>query len=267
MSIQPLQTWIHGISGRMGQELKTLIQKSTKRFVFAGGSAEQFETADSLHGQALDPKDLAQRLGKVQLLLDFSAPAGNAALLNAMRQTVNSNLAVLIGTTGLDAAVAESWRKLASEKNIRVLYAPNTSLGILLLQRATKDLTKILRQHDFDIEISEIHHRDKKDAPSGTALLLAQAAQAAVPDLEIVYGRSGTRKGREIGIQSLRGGHVFGEHTVMFMGDHEEVHIAHRALSRSLFASGALTLGTWLSGREHSGFYTLDDVAIEDLLT
>src|SRR5690606_9209679 len=106
----------------------------------------------------------------------------------------------------------------------------------------------------------------KIDSPSGTALLLADAAQSADPTLITNYGRNEQRRSNEIGLQSIRGGNIYGEHTVMFLGNNEEIHLSHRALSRSLFATGALTLTKWLSKQRSPGFYKISDIELKDLL-
>ncbi len=258
--------WIHGHSGRMGQALKLALGEHGAKFTYLGGSAETFETNDALSTKPFDKQTLSERLDQCGIVLDFSTPAANALLADVLSLKPRSGQAVLIGTTGLDSQAMIKWQKIAQQQNLRIMHAPNTSLGILVLSRITQDLTKLLQPQGFDLEISEAHHRGKKDAPSGTALLLAKTAQAANPNLTINSSRTKERSPNEIGVQAIRGGNIFGEHTVMFLGNHEEIHLSHRALSRSLFAEGALTLGAWLKERPAPGFYHLSDVELKDLL-
>lgn len=260
-----LKVWIHGYTGRMGQAIKAVIADAAHGLTYLGGSAEHFETNDQLHGKPLDKQALSNRVDMADVILDFSTVAGNETLLETLSTRPRKGQALLIGTTGLDHDVVAMWQKIAVQQNLRILLAPNTSLGILLLSRMTQDLTKVLRPENFDLEITESHHRNKVDSPSGTALLLAESAQAADPSLITVYGRNESRKANEIGMQSIRGGNIYGEHTVMFLGNNEEIHISHRALSRSLFASGAVTLTKWLTKQKAPGFYRLSDIELKDL--
>jgi Dihydrodipicolinate reductase len=144
-------------------------------------------------------------------------------------------------------------------------YLPVTSLGVLVLKHRSLSLTRILRPHGFDIEICETHHKDKKEAPSGTALMLAKALQTTDQSLSLQgEKRQEKRKSNEIGIHALRGGGVFGEHEINFLGELETLSISHKALDRSLFAKGALVLARWLTNKE-PGFYELDELKLEEL--
>jgi 4-hydroxy-tetrahydrodipicolinate reductase len=144
-----------------------------------------------------------------------------------------------------------------------VVLAPNMSVGVSLVREVVRELSEKLGT-DYDVEIVEAHHRNKVDAPSGTALLLARAAaEGREKDLDdvAVYGREGRapREEGEIGIHALRGGAVVGEHRVIFYSDGEEVEIAHRALSRRTFAAGALRAARFVAGAQ-PGLYTMRDV-------
>jgi 4-hydroxy-tetrahydrodipicolinate reductase len=191
------------------------------------------------------------------VLVDFSAPA---ALEASLGRAISSGIPVLIGTTGLDEAgdarIAEASRKVA------VLRAANTSLGVALLTDLVERAARVLGP-DWDIEIAEIHHRMKGDAPSGTALLLGEAAaQGRGEALEAEPARLGTglqRRRGAIGFASLRGGTVAGDHDVLFLGADERLILSHRAENRMIFARGALTAAAFLVGKP-AGLYSMRDV-------
>ena len=191
------------------------------------------------------------------VLVDFSAPD---ALQTSLDRALSAGVPILIGTTGLgDNAgrlIAEAARK------IPVLQAPNTSLGVALLAELVERAARALGP-EWDIEISETHHRMKSDSPSGTALLLGEAAaRGRNTKLNADRGRDGTGLNRErgaIGFASLRGGTVAGEHDVLFLGPDERLILAHRAESRSIFARGALAGARFLVGRT-AGLYSMRDV-------
>lgn len=191
------------------------------------------------------------------VLVDFSAPA---ALAGSLDRAVSAGMPILIGTTGLDDSAGE--RIADAAKQVPVLRAPNTSLGVTVLAELVRYAASLLGP-DWDIEIAETHHRMKADAPSGTALLLGHAAAAgrgAEFDAEI--GRSGTgltRNSGAIGFASLRGGTVAGEHEVKFLGPSEQISLSHRAENRLIFAHGALAGARFLVGKP-AGLYSMHDV-------
>lgn len=193
------------------------------------------------------------------VLVDFTTPAALAATLDA---ACDSRTAIVIGTTGLEAAHHAMIDRAA--KTIAVLQAANTSLGITLLVRMVADAARTLGP-DWDIEIVELHHRDKVDAPSGTARALGLAAAAGRGvDLDLVSDRgrdgiTGARIAGHIGFSSLRGGTAAGDHTVLFAGDGERVELRHLAENRDIFARGALRAAAWLAGKP-AGRYAMDDV-------
>jgi 4-hydroxy-tetrahydrodipicolinate reductase len=191
------------------------------------------------------------------VLVDFSVPA---ALQGSLDRAVSAGIPILIGTTGLDELADE--RIGTAAKNIGVLRAANTSLGIALLAELVERAAKVLGP-DWDIEISETHHRNKTDSPSGTALLLGRAAaDGRGSPLEAERARLGTGLKRQrgaIGFASLRGGTVAGDHDVMFLGPDERLTLSHRAESRMIFARGALAAVRFLVGRP-AGLYSMRDV-------
>ena len=191
------------------------------------------------------------------VLVDFSAPG---ALQKSLDRAVSAAIPVLIGTTGLDELADQ--RIAAGAKEIAVLRAANTSLGVALLGELVERAARVLGP-DWDVEIAETHHRMKADAPSGTALLLGDAAaRGRATDLKAERGRDGTglkRAPGSIGFASLRGGTVAGDHDVMFLGPGERLILSHRAENRAIFARGALAAARFLVGRP-AGLYSMRDV-------
>jgi 4-hydroxy-tetrahydrodipicolinate reductase len=196
---------------------------------------------------------------KPDVFVDFSAPAALAANLAAATE---AGKPIVIGTTGLDA----EHQRLIDEASARiaVLQAANTSLGVNLLAHLVREAAARLGP-DWDIEIVEMHHRHKADAPSGTALLLGRAAaEARGVSLEEVGDRgrdgiTGPRTAGHIGLAALRGGSVAGEHQVIFAGEGERLELGHRAESRAIFARGAVQAALWLKGKA-AGRYSMADV-------
>jgi 4-hydroxy-tetrahydrodipicolinate reductase len=191
------------------------------------------------------------------VLVDFSAPA---ALQQSLDRAVSAGVPILIGTTGLDEPGAQ--RISAASREIAVLRAANTSLGVALLAELVERAARVLGP-DWDIEIAETHHRMKTDAPSGTALMLGEAAaRGRGAELRAERGRDGTGLKREagaIGYASLRGGTVAGDHDVLFLGPDERLILSHRAESRMIFARGALVAARFLVGKP-AGLYSMRDV-------
>ena len=193
------------------------------------------------------------------VLIDFTAPAALEATLDA---ACDGRAAIVIGTTGLEPRHHAMIDRAA--RSIAVLQAANTSVGIALLSRLVEDAARALGP-DWDIEISELHHRYKLDSPSGTALALGMAAaRGRAVNLADVSdrGRDGVSEPRRpghIGFASLRGGSAAGDHTVLFAGEGERLELRHTAENREIFARGALRAAVWLA-RKPAGRYTMDDV-------
>lgn len=191
------------------------------------------------------------------VLVDFSAPD---ALPQSLEKAVRAGTPILVGTTGLggeaDTRIAEA------AKSVAVLRAANTSLGVAVLSDLVRRAAKALGP-DWDVEIVEMHHRMKADAPSGTALALGQAAAAGRgTPMQAERGRDGTglkRSTGAIGFASLRGGTVAGEHDVIFAGQDERLILSHRAENRMIFARGALAAARFLAGKP-AGLYSMRDV-------
>jgi 4-hydroxy-tetrahydrodipicolinate reductase len=179
-----------------------------------------------------------------------------------MEDAFNMNKALVLGTTGFSLSQREKVHEIGQK--IRLVMAPNMSVGVNLLWKIVADVSPVLGA-DYDIEIIESHHRHKKDAPSGTALRIAEVVAASLNrDLEkvAVYERKGIvgeRRREDIGIQSIRGGDIVGDHTVLFAGPGERLEITHKASSRETFAHGAIVAALWISSKP-LGMYDMQDV-------
>jgi 4-hydroxy-tetrahydrodipicolinate reductase len=197
--------------------------------------------------------------GKADVIIDFTNPEASLGNLEACAEL---GIRAVIGTTGFGEEQKEALRMFAARTP--VVFAPNMSLGVNLLFKLAAMAAAVLGD-DYDAEIVETHHRMKKDAPSGTALALAEAVAGALDrDLanKAVYARHGMigeRTAGEIGIQALRAGDIVGEHTLLLAGPGERIELTHRAHSRGNFAQGAIRAASWIMDRE-AGLYTMADV-------
>lgn len=203
--------------------------------------------------EPLEGKSLNDIEKRVDVVIDFSNPANLNMLCGYCAE---KGCAAVIATTGYSDEQHEQIKDLS--KKVPVVFSANYSLGVNVLKRVIAEITPIL-EDNFDIEIVEMHHNKKLDAPSGTAKMLLAAADGS-GKYEHIYGREGNRKrGNEIGIHTLRGGTVAGEHTVIYAGDDEIVEIKHRAGSKKIFASGALKAAAFAKDAE-VGYYTMEDI-------
>ena len=234
---------IIGSAGRMGTAL-----------------IEAIAAAGEVHAGGVDQNgDLAALAANCDVLVDFSSPAALEANLDA---AMAAGVPILVGTTGLEER--HLWLCDAAAEKIAVLQTGNTSLGVTLLAHLVREAASRLGE-DWDIEIAETHHRMKIDAPSGTALLLGEAAaqgRGIALEGHSVRGRDGITGARargDIGFASLRGGSVAGDHTVQFLGTSERLSLSHMAENRSIFANGAVRAAQWLVGRP-AGRYTMAQV-------
>jgi 4-hydroxy-tetrahydrodipicolinate reductase len=203
--------------------------------------------------------DLSACIGRGDVIIDFSYPQ---ATLEHARLAATRRKAMVIGTTGFSAAELDELRSLA--KQFPCVFSPNMSVGVNLLFKVIAEMARTLHE-DYDIEVIEAHHRLKKDAPSGTALKMAEVlAKAIGKDLAqaAVYTRKGLvgeRKRGEIGIQTIRAGDIVGDHTVIFGGMGERIEVTHRAQSRDTFVRGALRAARWIV-KQPPGLYDMLDV-------
>ena len=203
--------------------------------------------------------DLAALAACSDVLVDFSVPAALEGNLDA---AVAAGVPIVVGTTGLEER--HHWLCDAAAEKIAVLQTGNTSLGVTLLAHLVREAASRLGD-DWDVEIVETHHGMKVDAPSGTALLLGEAAamgrgiELAARSVRGRDGITGARKGGEIGFASLRGGTVAGDHSVMFLGECERLTLSHLAENRTIFAKGAVRAAGWLAGKA-PGRYAMAEV-------
>ena len=234
---------IIGSAGRMGQAL-----------------VDAIAAAGEIHAGGADQGDDVAALARVSdVLVDFSSPHALEANLDA---AVAAGIPIVVGTTGLEDR--HHWLCDSAAAKIAVLQTGNTSLGVTLLAHLVQEAASRLGE-DWDIEITETHHRMKVDAPSGTALLLGEAAakgRAITLTDNAERGRdgiTGARKMGAIGFASSRGGSVAGDHTVHFLADNERIALTHLAENRSIFARGAVKAAQWLKGKG-AGRYTMAQV-------
>jgi len=258
---------ILGADGRMGRALvravvaaspEATLSAATER---AGSPVLGQDAGVVAMGQPLDVKIAAgvPAAGAADVWIDFTVPAATAGYCEA---AVAAGASLVIGTTGLSAEERGAIDRAA--KKIPVVFAANYSVGINVMLKLIADAAQTLGSA-YDLEIVETHHRAKRDAPSGTALRLAEAlAEATGRDLATDaryerHGEIGPRPGTQIGLQTLRGGDVIGDHTVHFMGIGDRLEITHRASSRDTFAVGAVRAALWLAGRP-AGLYDMRSV-------
>ncbi|MGM0532982.1 MAG: 4-hydroxy-tetrahydrodipicolinate reductase [Campylobacterota bacterium] len=247
---------VFGATGRVGRRIVDLLQEDEDLSI--GSIFVRNELDFSVPGSALVTNDITTMMESCDVVIDFSLPEATEKMLEVAIEKVHKPL--VIATTGLNQHQKNLLQEAANK--MPVLYATNMSLGISLLKHLVEDVAKKLP--DFDIEITEMHHRHKVDAPSGTALTLAEHA-AKGRDLDLddvrVSGRSGhigERSKHEIAVMSLRGGDIVGKHTVGFYNDGEFIELGHTATSRDTFAKGAITVAKWIQDKP-AGLYNMND--------
>lgn len=258
---------VTGAAGRMGRMLVRTIHE-TPGAVLSGALERQDsialgEDAGLLAGSgetgvAISADPLAAVL-EADGILDFSAPA---ATVEFSALAAQARIVHVIGTTGLSAE--DLGRIGAAARHATIVRSGNMSLGVNLLAALTRRAARALGE-EFDIEIVEMHHRMKVDAPSGTALLLGEAAaegrgvELSQRTAPVRHGHTGARRAGDIGFASLRGGTVAGDHSVIFAGEGERIELTHRAEDRAVFARGAVKAALWARGRK-AGLYSMADV-------
>lgn len=221
-----------GASGRMGKRIDALAAED--REVFVAGRIDRSTPAATL------------AKGLFDVVIDFSSEAGTRSAIDAVRATGS---ALLVGTTGLSEALQADLAALS--KSHAVLVAPNTSLGVAVTRRLARLAAELLGPGGWTVDIVESHHDRKKDAPSGTALAIA--ASLSEGGMKVAPDR----------IHAIRAGDTVGEHEIRLAGPSERLHIMHQAVSRDLFAAGAIRAAKWLAGRP-AGRYTMEDVLGKD---
>ncbi|MDL1890406.1 4-hydroxy-tetrahydrodipicolinate reductase [Nitrospirales bacterium NOB] len=258
---------ITGAAGRMGARLVSLVKDSA--FLTLAGAVESKghhavgEDSGEIAGCGRTgvpiTDDLAGVMDRGEVVIDFTTPAASLGHLGVVAQ---QRRAIVVGTTGFAPSELDELRMFA--RQVPCVFSPNMSVGVNVIYKVIAEMAKTLGE-DYDIEVIEAHHRLKKDAPSGTALKMADVlARAVNRDLGQVgvYARKGLigeRKRGEIGIQTIRAGDIVGDHTVMFGGMGERIELTHSASSRDTFARGALRAARWVV-KQPPGLYDMLDV-------
>ncbi len=257
---------VTGAAGRIGTQIVRLVAAdpelrltgAVERPGFPAGQDAGTVAGLGALGVAIQD-DLAKALAGAAVVIDFTSHEASArhAELCAER-----GIALVVGSTGFTPETRA--RVAAAAKRIPVVLSPNMSVGVNVLFELVRQAASVLGDA-YDVEIVELHHRRKKDAPSGTAVRLAEVAAAALgrdPARDVTLARQGMigeRPAREIGVQTVRGGDVVGEHTVFFFGEGERLELTHRATSREQFARGAVRAARWIAGRP-AGLHDMADV-------
>lgn len=251
---------MHGCNGKMGQVISEIVAKDESLNMIAG--VDKFDDGHNPYPVFSELKALPDN---VDVIIDFSGAPAVDGLLEFCEE---KKVPVVLCTTGLSKEQLDRVNEVS--KKVALLRSANMSLGINLLMKVLKDVSPILAENGFDIEIVEKHHRLKLDAPSGTAIALADAVNDAFDaddKYEYVYDRSARRELRpdkEIGISAVRGGTIVGDHDVIFAGQDEVITFSHNAYSKALFGRGAVSAAKFLAGKE-AGLYNMSDV-IDELI-
>lgn len=241
---------LNGCGGKMGSMVSQTVKNFPDLYIAAGvdknPQTKDYPTFSSVCGATV----------KIDVILDFSRPDSLEDLLCYAKE---NNIPLVLCTTGYSEEQLNIINEAAKE--IAIFRSANMSLGINLISNVLKKISPLLYK-DFDIEIVEKHHNQKVDAPSGTALLLANTIKASIPETtEFVFGREGIakRQSKEIGIHAVRGGNIVGDHEVIFAGQGEVIELNHYAMSREVFALGALKACQFISGKA-AGLYSMDNI-------
>ena len=256
-----------GACGKMGSTVVRMISQQKDMEVVAGIETQDHQRMGEVLGGilGLDVKDvplsfnLADEISRADCVVDFTSPGVS---LRHLRIAAKASIPIVIGTTGINEKQMKEVESLS--RSIPCVLSPNMSIGVNLLFKIVQETTKILGK-DYDIEIMEVHHRQKKDAPSGTAErlgdLVALSLDRKLSDIG-VYGRQGNMEERskeEIGIHSIRAGDIVGDHTVLFSGPGERIELTHRAHSRDTFAIGTIRTIRFVLNAQ-PGLYDMRDV-------
>lgn len=243
---------INGFLGQMGQRILSC-SKDVKGIEVVGGV--DISAAESEHEGIKLCRELKDYSGPCDVLINFSAPAALPGVLDFVRR---EKCALVEGTTGFSDEDKSALKKTAEE--VPIIFSPNMSLGVNFLFYILPTFVKAL--NDWDIELLELHHKKKKDAPSGTAERLLEIIQEHAPDKnDLVWGRQGQvgkRKSNELGCFAIRGGDVVGEHTVYFLNEGERIELTHKAQTRDTFARGAVQAAVYIHGKSPGLYSTFD---------
>lgn len=239
---------LNGANGRMGKEVKAAIEKDGSMTIVAAID-KSFELSTAVQLTYFPAYDIG-----ADVIIDFSH---HSAIVEVAEYAKKFNVPVVLCTTGQTEEELDKVHELA--KAVPVFFSANMSMGVALLCELAKKSAEVLP--DADIEIIEKHHSAKLDAPSGTALMLANAIKSVREKLTLMLGRSGRREREknEIGIHAVRAGSIVGEHEVILATKNEIITVSHSAMSRSVFADGALAAAKWIKGKA-TGLYTMQDL-------
>lgn len=243
---------INGCNGKMGKEIAKQVSKTVNMYVIAG--VDILDLGDNkfpVYNNVYDIKE------EINVIIDFSVPK---ATMNILEFANKKHIPIVIATTGFSNEEKE--KILEYSKNIPIFQSANMSLGINLMIKLLEQISRVLKD-GYDIEIVEKHHRNKIDAPSGTALMLADSIKNSLEnEVYYEYNRQAKREKRnnnEIGIHSIRGGNIVGNHSVSFIGENESLEIVHDVTSRSVFAEGAVKAAEYITYKEN-GMYSMKDL-------
>ncbi len=253
---------VSGATGRMGQMIRTVLADDSECSI--GGLLEypkhpaigQRQQPESLILQS----DFTEAVAGCDVIIDFSLPVG---CIHHAEMAAKLGIPFVSGTTGLSTEQQEKLKIAAQD--IPLFWAANMSLGVALVRALVRQAAQTLGAEHFDIEILERHHRNKVDAPSGTAIALGEAAaegRGVNHETHAVYHRPRIGEAREkgtIGYAAIRGGGIVGDHEVLFLSEYEQISIGHHAMKRELFAAGAIRAAKWLA-TQPAGLYGMDDI-------
>ncbi len=244
---------VSGALGRMGTTIGRIVDEAPDLSLVGGVDVRE----GTLFGTEVVPAtrlDEFLKEKKPDVLVDFTVAA---AAVENVRAAARNGVALVVGTTGFSPEQRETIRG-AVEGNVPAVISSNFSVGVNIFWKLVREAARELG--DYDIEVTEAHHRHKKDAPSGTAKTILEILDQELGDREKVYGRVGaTERKNEIGVHVIRGGDIVGDHAVLFAGNFECIEISHRAYDRAVFAQGAVRAVRWVVGKEPR-MYTMQDV-------
>lgn len=244
-----LRVIISGYSGSMGKVLTKCANEDSELEIVCGSSKDDLDVPFKTYHKMSEVEELAD------VIIDFSH---HSTIEDTLSYAIKTKTPIVIATTGFND---EELAKIKEASNIiPIFHSSNMSLGVNVLIKLVKEAAKSL--NGFDIEIIEKHHNKKLDAPSGTAVMIANGVKEVLPDSEYIYGRHGRsdkRSSNEIGIHAIRGGTIVGEHTTIFAGHDEVVEIKHSAQSKDIFAKGAIAAAKFLVKQE-AGYYNMNNM-------
>ena len=244
-----LRVIISGYSGSMGKVLTKCANEDSELEIVCGASKDDLDVPFKTYQKMSEVEELAD------VIIDFSH---HSTIDDTLSYAIKTKTPIVIATTGFND---EELTKIKKASNIiPIFHSSNMSLGVNVLVKLVKEAAKSL--NGFDIEIIEKHHNKKLDAPSGTAVMIANGVKEVLPDSEYIYGRHGRsdkRSSNEIGIHAIRGGTIVGEHTTIFAGHDEVVEIKHSAQSKDIFAKGAIAAAKFLVKQE-AGYYNMNNM-------